>query len=168
MTTPADMNGAMMYGDVGLERAAARHPDAQAGQPPDEVAGAMVRPYTVTGGRTRPTRRLDLLSLVTPTGQADPAALTPDHASALALCDPVASIAEVAARMHLPVVAVKILVSDLIDYGAAATRTDGLIPKITIAAPTTAAASTAAATAAPAMAVELPVLERVLNGLRQL
>jgi hypothetical protein len=155
--------GEMDRGDAVPGRRALSDIGERAGGELEDMSGAMVRPYTVTGGRTRPTHRLDLLSLVTPTGHADPAVLTPDHASALVLCHPVASVAEVAARMRLPVVAVKILVSDLIDYGAVAARTDQPVPTTATAVPTAGVPM-----GGPAVAVDLPVLEKVLDGLRQL
>jgi hypothetical protein len=87
------------------------------------TAGSLVRPYTVTGGRTRPTHRLDMLTLVVSTGTAEASELNPDHAAALALCRSVVSVAEIAARMRLPLLVVKILISDLVVRGAVTTRT---------------------------------------------
>ncbi|WP_229868817.1 DUF742 domain-containing protein, partial [Streptomyces chryseus] len=34
----------------------------------DDAAGRLIRPYTVSDGRTRPTTELDLLSMVRATG----------------------------------------------------------------------------------------------------
>lgn len=88
----------------------------------DEAAGRLVRPYTVSGGRTRPTNQLNLLSLVKATGLLGQGQLDPDHAQALGLCSDPASVAEIAARLKLPVVVTKVLVSDLLDCGAVTTR----------------------------------------------
>jgi hypothetical protein len=88
----------------------------------DGDAGRLVRPYTVSNGRTSPTNKLDLLSMVMSTGGVPLARLEPDHAQALALCDQPASVAEIAARMRLPAVVTKVLVSDLVDCGAVTTR----------------------------------------------
>jgi hypothetical protein len=48
----------------------------------DDDAGPLIRPYTISAGRTRPTVELDLLSLVVATGHTPPA-LDPEHAKAL-------------------------------------------------------------------------------------
>ena len=71
----------------------------------DEDAGSLVRPYTVTSGRTHPTVDLDLLTLVV-TVRLSPA-LDPEYARALELCRTPTSVAEVAGQLRLPM-AVKI------------------------------------------------------------
>lgn len=77
------------------------------------------RPYTVTGGRTAPTKRLDLITLLHYTGQVRIAHVEPDHGRILLLLRrEVMSVAEVAAHLKLPVMVVKVLVSDLLDYKA--------------------------------------------------
>ncbi|MGA5406595.1 DUF742 domain-containing protein [Streptomyces lavendulocolor] len=88
----------------------------------DDAAGRLVRPYTVSGGRTRPTAALDLLSLVRATGTVPRAHLGPEHTLALRLCDGPTSVAEVAAHMRLPAVVTKVLLSDLVDCGALTAR----------------------------------------------
>jgi hypothetical protein len=87
----------------------------------DDEAGPLVRPYTVSRGRTRPTVDLDLLSLVIATGQA-PSTLDPEHFTALGICRVPISVAEVAEHMRLPVVVTKVLLADLLDCEAMATR----------------------------------------------
>jgi hypothetical protein len=91
--------------------------------PGDEVwldgdVGRLVRPYAVTGGRTAGSQRLDLMSMVVATGGGSHSTLEPDHLQALALCLRPASVAEVAARLRLPAVVTKVLLSDLADCGA--------------------------------------------------
>ncbi|WP_336320167.1 DUF742 domain-containing protein [Streptomyces lavendofoliae] len=88
----------------------------------DDAAGRLVRPYTVSGGRTRPTAALDLLSLVMATGTVPQTHLGPEHALALGLCDGPTSVAEVAAHLRLPAVVTKVLLSDLVDCGALTAR----------------------------------------------
>ena len=112
----------------------------------DDAAGRLVRPYTVSNGRTRPTAVLELLSMVRATGKAPAAHLDPDHAQALGLCDVPTSVAEVSAHLRLPVVVTKVLLSDLVDCGAVTTR-----PPIPAADPG-----------------DRSVLEAVLLGLRRL
>jgi hypothetical protein len=91
----------------------------------DDAAGPLVRPYTVSNGRTRPTIDLDLMSLVTATGRTMAAQMDPDHAAALVLCRAPIPVAEVAARLRLPMLVAKVLLSDLIDSGTLSTRMGG-------------------------------------------
>lgn len=86
----------------------------------DDSAGRLMRPYTASGGRTRPSAVLDLLSLMTATGVRPKAPLGPDHAHALRLCAGPAhvSVAEIAAQLRLPAVVTKVLLCDLLDCGA--------------------------------------------------
>jgi Protein of unknown function (DUF742) len=83
-----------------------------------------VRPYTATNGRTKPSTMLDLMSLVRATGRGVVALdqLGIEHAEALRLCHMPTSVAEVAARLRQPVMATKVLLSDLIESGAVITR----------------------------------------------
>lgn len=88
----------------------------------DDAAGRLIRPYTVSNGRTEPTIRMELLSMVIATGRRQRGQLGPDHAQALGLCGSVTTVAEVAARLRLPAVVTKILLSDLVDWGAVDAR----------------------------------------------
>ncbi|MEU3224088.1 DUF742 domain-containing protein [Streptomyces sp. NPDC006976] len=84
----------------------------------DDAAGRLIRPYTVSNGRTRPTAVLDLLSLVMATGTVPQTHLGPEHSVALGLCEGPTSVAEIAAHLKLPAVVTKVLLSDLVDCGA--------------------------------------------------
>ncbi|MDK0523453.1 DUF742 domain-containing protein [Streptomyces sp. ML-6] len=84
----------------------------------DDAAGRLIRPYTVSNGRTRPTAVLDLLSLVMATGTEPQTHLGPEHSVALGLCEGPTSVAEIAAHLRLPAAVTKVLVSDLVDCGA--------------------------------------------------
>jgi Protein of unknown function (DUF742) len=88
----------------------------------DADAGKLVRPYTVSGGRTKPTVSLDLLSMVRATGRALKVDLTPEHTLALDLSRAPVTVAEIGAHLRLPVAVAKILLSDLIDQGAVTAR----------------------------------------------
>ncbi len=88
----------------------------------DDAAGRLIRPYTVSNGRTEPTTPMELLSMVIATGRHPHGQLGPDHAQALGLCGSVTTVAEVAARLRLPAVVTKILLSDLVDWGAVDAR----------------------------------------------
>jgi hypothetical protein len=92
----------------------------------DEAAGPLVRPYTVTGGRTKPGRHeLELISLVVAlpsTSGRLAAGLGPEHHRILVLCAQPTSVAEISAEMRLPVSVVKIIIGDLLDRELVATR----------------------------------------------
>ncbi|MFI1288095.1 DUF742 domain-containing protein [Streptomyces sp. NPDC020792] len=97
---------------------------AAAGDRPwlDDAAGRLVRPFTVSDGRTRPSIALDLMSQVMATGATPLAYLGPEHGQALDLCRAPLPVAEVAAHLKLPAVVTKVLLSDLVDCGALTTR----------------------------------------------
>lgn len=84
----------------------------------DGDAGRLVRPYTVSNGRTQPTNHLDLMSMVVVTGRVPQERLDPEHAEVLVLCRRPVPVAEIAARLRLPAVVAKVLLSDLLDCGA--------------------------------------------------
>ncbi|WP_328821058.1 DUF742 domain-containing protein [Nocardia sp. CY41] len=86
----------------------------------EHEAGPLVRPYAVTRGRTSPIYAdLDLLTLVT-TSRVRFASrrVEPEYAAIIDICDSPLSIAEVAAKLHLPLTVAKVLVGDLISDGA--------------------------------------------------
>jgi hypothetical protein len=87
----------------------------------DEDAGRLVRPYTVSNGRTRPTAEFELLSLVMATGRGTHGELGPEHTRVLSLCRGPTSVAEIAAHISLPAAITKVLLSDLVDCGAVTT-----------------------------------------------
>lgn len=88
----------------------------------DDAAGKLIRPYTVSNGRTEPTMRMELLSMVIATGRPVHNQLGPDHSTALGLCAKATTVAEIAALLRLPAVVTKILLCDLVDCGAVDTR----------------------------------------------
>lgn len=83
----------------------------------DEDAGPVQRPYSITDGRTQPDIALELESLVCATGDV-PDRLDPMLEEVLHLCQSVAAVVEVSARLGTPIVVTKILLSDLITHGA--------------------------------------------------
>jgi hypothetical protein len=88
----------------------------------DAAAGRLVRPFTVSNGRTRPTVAMDMLSMMTATGRAPLAQLEPEHARALSLCNEPTTVAEISAHLRLPVAITKIVLADLIDWEAVSMR----------------------------------------------
>lgn len=97
---------------------------AAAGDGPwlDDAAGRLVRPFTVSNGRTRPSVALDLMSQVMATGATPLGYLGPEHATALHLTRAPVSVAEIAAHLKLPAAVTKVLLSDLLDCGALTTK----------------------------------------------
>lgn len=75
----------------------------------------VVRPYTMTRGRTRPSgENFDLIAIVAATGVPSPmAGLAPEHFRVLAACRTPASVAEVASGSDLSVGVVRVLLGDL-------------------------------------------------------
>ncbi|WP_425427041.1 DUF742 domain-containing protein [Actinophytocola xinjiangensis] len=83
----------------------------------DDDAGPLVRPYTVTRGRTHSERLdLNLITLVV-TAAAESASMDPEYVDILRLCHYPLSIAEISAKLGLPITVIKILVADLIEQG---------------------------------------------------
>jgi len=84
----------------------------------DEEPGLLIRPYTVTGGRTAPVRTgielITLISTVRPPTRDQ--RLQPEQNQLLALCRVPTALVEVAARLGLPVAVVRVLLDDLLDH----------------------------------------------------
>jgi|RhiMetdeSRZDD1v2_1073273.scaffolds.fasta_scaffold210442_3 hypothetical protein len=109
--------------------------------------GRLVRPYTLTGGRTRPSHDdLELEALVSTTslGESTDLSLSYEQQSIAMLCRDVLSVAEVSARLDLPLGVARVLVSDMADEGL-----------VLVHRP-----------ASPGDRPDLALLERVLYGLR--
>ncbi|WP_055489548.1 DUF742 domain-containing protein [Streptomyces sp. TP-A0356] len=91
----------------------------------DHEAGPLVRPYAMTGGRTRPGPtgvRFDLIALVSLDAGApnvdDDTSLGPEHRALIELCRiETQSVAELAAGADLPVGVVRVLLGDLLELG---------------------------------------------------
>jgi hypothetical protein len=84
----------------------------------DEDAGPLVRPYAVARGRTRPTRHdLEMTTLVLSANTDRHVNVDREYSHILQMCRRPLSIAEVSATLNLPLVVVKVLLSDLIDWG---------------------------------------------------
>jgi hypothetical protein len=115
--------------------------------PASRNPGRLVRPYTLTGGRTRPSHDdLELEALVSTTslGESTDLSLSYEQQSIAMLCRDVLSVAEVSARLDLPLGVARVLVSDMADEGL-----------VLVHRP-----------ASPGDRPDLALLERVLYGLR--
>ena len=78
-----------------------------------------VRPYAMTGGRTQPVHLgLEIEALVSTTslGERTPR-LTVEQRAIAALCRDVLSVAEISARLDLPLGVTRVLVGDMADEG---------------------------------------------------
>jgi hypothetical protein len=121
----------------------------------DEPSGALVRPYAVTRGRTRPRLEIAIEALIETTvrGRASGGGRGSAHGQEqqyiATLCDGrLQSLAEIAARMQLPLGVARVLIADM--------AADGLVA---VYEPTSFDDNDAVGT---------ELLERVLSGLRRL
>jgi hypothetical protein len=86
----------------------------------EQTAGSLIRPYTLTRGRTAQARHdLDMITMVriAESTQSQAPRLDAEYTEILRLCVVPQSIAELAAQLRQPLFATKILVGDLIDSG---------------------------------------------------
>ncbi|MFD7590013.1 DUF742 domain-containing protein [Kitasatospora sp. NPDC059811] len=119
-----------------------------AGGEEQRVTGGFIRSYVITGGRELPSAEaLSLITLVTVAPEQDlPTLPSPETRAIWELCSGgYLSVAEVAARLELPVGVVRLLLTDLIHEGRLLCRS----------APP------------PAQAPDPRLLEKVLHGLQR-
>lgn len=89
------------------------------GSPWTEQDQQEVRPYAVTGGRTRSRHAMRMASLLAAGDTPPPHPLPPEADQALRLCrGGQRSVAEIAATIGQPIQVTKVILSDLIDCGA--------------------------------------------------
>ncbi|HWG12993.1 MAG TPA: DUF742 domain-containing protein [Streptosporangiaceae bacterium] len=81
----------------------------------EEAVGRLVRPYTVTGGRTQPRYQLQVEALVTATvyEPRDLSVLAPECQAILQFCRDWRSVAEISAVLRLPLGVARILIADM-------------------------------------------------------
>jgi hypothetical protein len=86
----------------------------------DRDAGPIVRPYALTGGRSRPAGEdIELLAIVWSIRDSlpDPRMLEPEHGLVLERCQPFRAVADLAADLELPLGVIRILLSDMRERG---------------------------------------------------
>ena len=88
----------------------------------DREAGPVVRPYAVTKGRTLPASgtTVGLIDVVVAVADPQPRAgvwLGPEHQQILARCRQPITVVDLASDLDLPVGVVRVLLSDLSQYG---------------------------------------------------
>ncbi|MFI1093051.1 DUF742 domain-containing protein [Streptomyces sp. NPDC020917] len=131
-------------------RAAAAPGGQGTGAGRSRTPSGLVRPYAMTGGRTRPRYQLAIEALVSTTADAERLrGQLPEHQRICLLCREVKSIAEISALLTIPLGVVRILVADLAEAGLVAIHQPG---------------GDSAAGGQP----DVTLLERVLSGLRKL
>jgi hypothetical protein len=118
----------------------------------NDPPSGLVRPYAVTRGRTRPKLEIALESLVETTHRGRAGGGNGhgrEHERIAALCDGrLQSLAEIAARMQLPLGVARVLIADMASDGLLAIYEPALLDEND--------------------AVGTELLERVLSGLRRL
>jgi len=109
--------------------------------------GLRVRPYAITGGRTRAATEVPIEAIVyrTPKGEQAVSTMTLERGQILKLLSTPQSAAEVSARLRLPLGVARVILGDLVDEGFLALNTRS-------------------ASGRP----DLRLLERVLDGLQAL
>jgi len=85
----------------------------------DRNEGPVVRPYALTGGRTRPAgETIDLLALVSSTDvPVNEIVLEPEFLAIMQNCRPPKPVADLASDLDLPLGVVRILLSDMREHG---------------------------------------------------
>lgn len=84
--------------------------------------GPVVRPYAITGGRARPRHddlEVEALVSTTLTGKIVPY-LSYERRAIIRLCEDVQSLAEISARLDIPLGVARVLVTDMADEGLVA------------------------------------------------
>jgi uncharacterized protein DUF742 len=78
-----------------------------------------IRPYILTGGRTRPRHDLDVHALVhtTEEGRTTTRTLPAEHESIRRMCESAHSVAEIAALVKVPLGVARILIDDMEEQG---------------------------------------------------
>lgn len=93
-----------------------------------EQTGRLIRPYSLTRGRTRPSRSdFAMTSHVVAVPSMDTAPrLEPESRAILTHCAQPASVAEISAACGLPLGVLRILLADLLDQGLVMVHTESL------------------------------------------
>jgi hypothetical protein len=96
-----------------------RHPPLDDVELPEDDEDLLVRPYAMTGGRTKPRYQLEIEAMVVATHYEayDPSLLSPECQAILQLCREWRSVAEVSAVLQMPLGVARILIADMAAEG---------------------------------------------------
>jgi hypothetical protein len=81
----------------------------------DQVSSSLVRPYAVTGGRTKPSYQLQIEAMVSASHYEarDLSVLSPECQSILGYCRDWRSVAEISAVLRMPLGVARVLIGDM-------------------------------------------------------
>jgi Protein of unknown function (DUF742) len=81
----------------------------------DNESSSLVRPYAVTGGRTKPRYQLQIEAMVAASHYEarDLSVLSPECQAILSFCRDWRSVAEVSAVLHMPLGVARVLIADM-------------------------------------------------------
>ncbi|MBN6035781.1 DUF742 domain-containing protein [Amycolatopsis sp. 195334CR] len=108
---------------------------------------SLVRPYVLTKGRTKPKRHLAVETMISTRACEQWRHVSAEYRSVRAVCAEPKSVAEVAARLRVPLGVARVLLGDMAEQGLVSVH---------------------GAIATPGMRPDLALMERVLTGLRRL
>ncbi|GAA0361511.1 DUF742 domain-containing protein [Microbispora corallina] len=99
----------------------------------EQEFGPLLRPYTLTRGRTRPSGPdFDLMTIIrtAPSAYGRTDGLNPEHLRILHLCRSPASVADLASDLGLSLNVVRILLSDLREQGLVTARPQATVAQL--------------------------------------
>jgi hypothetical protein len=96
-----------------------RHPPLDDDGLPEDDGDFLVRPYTVTGGRTEPRYQLEIEAMVVAAHYEarDLSLLSPECQAILEFCRDWQSVAEISAVLRMPLGVARILIADMAAEG---------------------------------------------------
>ncbi|GII30613.1 DUF742 domain-containing protein [Planotetraspora mira] len=99
----------------------------------EQEFGPLLRPYTLTRGRTRPSGPdLDLMTMIrtAPSAHTRAAGLPPEHLRILQMCLAPASVADIASDMGMSLNVMRILLGDLREQGLITARPQATVAQL--------------------------------------
>ncbi len=114
------------YGNHGFGPRSGPNPGPHRDPPPGQSkpsetgdSSSLVRPYAVTGGRTKPRYELPIEALISaaPYPRQDITTLTPEYKAIIDLCRNWRSVAEVSALLRLPLGVARVIIADMAHEG---------------------------------------------------
>ena len=92
-----------------------RYPQSDDGESPEDGEDFLVRPYTVTGGRTKPHYHLEIEAMIAAAyyEAGDLSQLSPECRAILEFCRDWRSVAEISAVLRMPLGVTRILITDM-------------------------------------------------------